>query len=331
MGTLSLDEGRVLQGVDGKAFAVAAVTTTSDIASAEHGSVWCYVTEKGTGKAEYELVVCTADWTEQWYTRWLDAFLAIPEYREQFRKSGPDEAPLHPAVRLELPSGVHADVDELLAPAVAKLNAMGSITTFCCQGVPSSDGVILPEGDACAAYILLDEKGAAIPLDLFKCWQRAGFSTHAFAVHVDAPFGLEREASALFVKSLEDWVNDTLDSSGERYKLTTPRRNSLPMVPNLPQKALESKQQKAIKALIRKGAKARFRDFAELKSGSDRWSKMRLPNLIKELGGQYEDVAASNLEDEQKAKVARWVLRGLPVDMAIRKVRTDLEISQNAR
>lgn len=74
----------------------------------------------------------------------------------------------------------------------------------------------------------------------------------------------------------------------------------------------------------------RFRDFARLKCGRDRYSAIRLPKLLE--GQSVETVASiAGFEDAEKAKVLRWCLRGLPLEKAIRKVNTDLEMSANVQ
>ncbi len=73
-----------------------------------------------------------------------------------------------------------------------------------------------------------------------------------------------------------------------------------------------------------------FRDFAGLKCGRDQYSAIRLPNLLE---GQSLEVLSgiSDFEKGQQAQILRWILRGLPLPKAIRKVKTDLEIAANVR
>lgn len=77
----------------------------------------------------------------------------------------------------------------------------------------------------------------------------------------------------------------------------------------------------------------RFRDFRLLKSGRDEFSKMPLAALRETVA---QDVIAAvetefpNDEDLQ-ARCYRWVLRGLEVEKAIRKVGTVVEVGENAR
>jgi hypothetical protein len=75
-----------------------------------------------------------------------------------------------------------------------------------------------------------------------------------------------------------------------------------------------------------------FKDFANLKSGRDSLSGMKLPQLQDALSGDdWRSVVAAFMQDDSaKASCCRWILRGLDCDKAIRKVRTDLEISEKA-
>jgi len=94
----------------------------------------------------------------------------------------------------------------------------------------------------------------------------------------------------------------------------------------------------AIGKLARKGGNARFRDFADLRSGRDRFSAMKLPQLEAAVGDETAAAARKRMasvpdeeRDNEVAKALRWVLRGLPVAMAARKTEVDREITANAK
>jgi len=89
--------------------------------------------------------------------------------------------------------------------------------------------------------------------------------------------------------------------------------------------------------LARKGGKAKFKDYAALRSGRDRFSGMKLPELEASVGDQARSDVRSKMafvpegeRDTEIAKALRWLLRGLPIDMAVRKVAVDREISSSA-
>ena len=86
-----------------------------------------------------------------------------------------------------------------------------------------------------------------------------------------------------------------------------------------------------IARIIGLGDRARFRDFAGLKSGWDYWSARELPELRRRAGDDAaQAVRAVVVGDANEAAVLRWHLRGLPVSLAIRKVKADAEIHANA-
>jgi hypothetical protein len=75
-----------------------------------------------------------------------------------------------------------------------------------------------------------------------------------------------------------------------------------------------------------------FGDFAKLKSGRDSFSGMKMPQLqdaISEID-RRSIVAAFTHNESSQASCFRWMLRGLDSKKAIRKVQTDLEISEKA-
>src|SRR6266496_1242971 len=75
-----------------------------------------------------------------------------------------------------------------------------------------------------------------------------------------------------------------------------------------------------------------FKDFAKLKSGRDSFSRMKLLELqgaVSEMDWRLV-VAAFMHDDAAQASCMRWMLRGLDCDKAIRKVQTDLEITDKA-
>ncbi len=75
----------------------------------------------------------------------------------------------------------------------------------------------------------------------------------------------------------------------------------------------------------------RFRDFTRLKvGGRDKFSNVRLKRL-KEMVPDHIEVEAVLEDEKDVASCLRWILRGLPLHKAIRKVKTDLEVAENAK
>ncbi|NEP28462.1 ribonuclease HI family protein [Moorena sp. SIO3I6] len=102
--------------------------------------------------------------------------------------------------------------------------------------------------------------------------------------------------------------------------------SELPKVQPLPKLANQ------IYELIAMGTKAGFKDFLNLKSGRDELTSKRFPTLKEMVPSAVQNAIASAMAEADEstlAKVYRWYLRGLPADLAIRKVQVDLEVSEN--
>jgi ribonuclease HI len=78
---------------------------------------------------------------------------------------------------------------------------------------------------------------------------------------------------------------------------------------------------------------ARFREFVELKSGWDEFSRLREDALLDKIPPPIQDFVALQLDPNELAdssirdKIYRWWLRGLTIEAAIRKCRVDQEVS----
>jgi hypothetical protein len=77
----------------------------------------------------------------------------------------------------------------------------------------------------------------------------------------------------------------------------------------------------------------RFEDFIKLKSGRDKLSNIKLDILKSTVSATDSELVATTFADDQTRQAAcfRWILRGLTSDKAIRKIKTDIEITQNVR
>lgn len=76
-----------------------------------------------------------------------------------------------------------------------------------------------------------------------------------------------------------------------------------------------------------------FRDFMALRvGGRDQFSQLGYAALKRRMASEATAETEAALEvHADRAKVYRWILWGLPVDYAIRKVKTDLEVAANAQ
>lgn len=77
-----------------------------------------------------------------------------------------------------------------------------------------------------------------------------------------------------------------------------------------------------------------FRSFARLKVGGfDSFSRKRLNTLQKEAGKKASSIAKKEFPDNisRQASALRWMLRGLATDLAVRKVKVDIELSKKKK
>lgn len=77
-----------------------------------------------------------------------------------------------------------------------------------------------------------------------------------------------------------------------------------------------------------------FKSFAKLKVGGfDSFSRKKLDTLQKEAGNKASSMAKKEFPNNstQQASALRWMLRGLATDLAIQKVRVDIELSKKRK
>ncbi len=88
-----------------------------------------------------------------------------------------------------------------------------------------------------------------------------------------------------------------------------------------------------IAKFVLKGDKNKFKDYLQLKTqGKDKFSSLKLLDLREIVGKKIVDyVFSCQFDEKYEAICYRWYLRGLPIDMSIRKVKTDMEISSNRK
>lgn len=106
------------------------------------------------------------------------------------------------------------------------------------------------------------------------------------------------------------------------------------LVKSLPLQEPSGKAAEKIKSLLQKGEKAEFKDFQYLKSGRDSWTNKKLTELLEVVPTQVLDaidIIWNNCNDKNKASVLRWYMRGLPLKLAIRKVKVDLQITEKVK
>lgn len=79
--------------------------------------------------------------------------------------------------------------------------------------------------------------------------------------------------------------------------------------------------------------KKKFKDYCNIKThGMDKFSRMKLNNLMERISKEDVDTILVAFEDEKNvANALKWCCRGLSVNDAIRKVKVDLEVAKNVR
>jgi hypothetical protein len=146
------------------------------------------------------------------------------------------------------------------------------------------------------------------------------------------PNFLERFANA-FV-AFEEFRNECEQhAGGSRIDKETDFGTRSPKVPASPAPKIEQ----AVTRIVKLGKKAKFSDYASLRSGRDKFSSAKEADLTSLLGDEVDvldDVIKQKgveFEPSARVKMLRWMARGLPSDMALRKILTDFEIAKNSR
>ena len=90
--------------------------------------------------------------------------------------------------------------------------------------------------------------------------------------------------------------------------------------------------EKQINRLNRNG-NPKFKDYSALKThGLDKFSRMKVSVLVERIGKERIKIIQEELEDEkERLSAMRWIGRGLRMDHAIRKIKTDRQIRQNKK
>jgi hypothetical protein len=185
-------------------------------------------------------------------------------------------------------------------------------------------GSLHPHGSACELALY-----GRFPDTLLRIAASNGWLLSDNRIRVNVPRGFSHLGHQSFTLLLDDWLSDSLDTSGERYNVGRDPKPLFPEWPGYPLTALQENetvnQQKA-KRINRFVNLATFDHYARLTSGRDVYSNMELDELIKRLGS--DDPALIKLNDvadnpRMFAKSLRWRLRGLNVMHTLEKYRVD--------
>lgn len=134
------------------------------------------------------------------------------------------------------------------------------------------------------------------------------------------------------------WIPREQNSRADKVAGEVLQRNNLEvleLVDDLPVMLPRADLARQIQKIIEKGNSAGFKDFFKLKSGRDQFSKLSLEKLKSLVPTEINEAISARIKDSEgedfTKQVLRWYLRGLPLPLAIMKVRVGSEVTANCR
>lgn len=139
------------------------------------------------------------------------------------------------------------------------------------------------------------------------------------------------------LKTIVAWCNNfiekfTKDEDFKNYVLKIEDKIVYSLIKNMPVENLNL--DKDIQKLIELESKniATFKDYANLKSGRDKYSRLKYDTLKSLISANDLNVLKESFYDDASvASAIRWCLRGLPLKIAIHKLKIDKEISEGGK
>ena len=319
MGTLPIKAYRK-KSIDNIDFNLEIFTTTSDISDEENGSfsLRVYNEEKNLN---YGLEIPVSHYNDKYGNAWLKAVLNNPKWREQFSRGNHNQ---HKTKKLKVMNGDIVDIDLNIYEAIKKLNELGCITKYCCEGGSNSISYILTEN--------------GFPEELSDWFRKLGYHFTSNIVQAHCPWHLSKQQSIKFQLLLNDWTNNNLSKDTSKYQVEEKYKEY--NFPKLPSKTIKEKQEATnkmsmfIDRLNKKGnEKIKFKEIMLLKSGRDQYSSLKYDKLIENIDKNIVNSINNEFQDDIKnqEKVLKWYHRGLSQNLSIRKVKTDIEVGENYR
>ncbi len=257
---------------------------------------------------------------------WLRRFWGQYQNDRDFRSAADDFYKIgnavqhHDTVVIPVPGeGDQVVVAKPIAEAIWTLNAQGFRTKAACSG-----------GAASRAYVTADH----LPPELEAVAGSAGFRVSCgeirVAVQMTQPRAAEA-ASAAFCRMLDDWSKGQLEA-GSHYAGWQQALQSSNLIP-LPTVRRATERSPEVRELIKRSlqGKARFQDFAKLRSGRDQYSRASVDDLLVSLNLESVPSAISSFPEADMRKALRWICRGLPEGLAMRKAAVDAVLTERAR
>lgn len=258
--------------------------------------------------------------TQMFVNKIISAFRFNPAWRENFRVF----THAHDSVELFYQDGRVGKVDKVLQRFVQALNARGFETTESCEGDKHPMG--RPPSITFAKQM---------PSELESIWTVLGWVNMDGSVSPIPCRGYNHEYRQIFLIILDDWIAGTLDSSTQRYQLSRTAVHEIPPLPPVNETALRDHQAsvtKLVKKMNKKGHEATFNDLVRLRCGRDRYSLMKLSELKAALVGDssIEILEAKIHNTSSLQRALRWRLRGLDLDMVLKKHEVDQALESRA-
>lgn len=234
-----------------------------------------------------------------------------PSYRDQFRK---------PAVPAK-------EADSVVLGALLS-RAFGEHTI-------ESNGSIEPGPHSWASrlrIVLAERIPPAFAAFARKCpyltlskWRRQD------CVTVTPPLGYASQANLLFIKAIEDFANGALGKQAD-YTLNAPKIITWPTKPEVISKE-KAKGSVALplpeaieSALNAPTQQDKERKLLYLKAGRDEFSKLKADAIEARITPDDAEMIKKEFHaDRDRLKAMRWILRGLPVEDAIKKTNLDYD------
>lgn len=134
--------------------------------------------------------------------------------------------------------------------------------------------------------------------------------------------------------SINAFIKEMLENPGFRKDYLDDGQGFEGVISYSNENGVNKKCQQSIERLYsKKASKRSFKDYMSLKTyGIDKFSRMKFDKLKDLLREKDIELAKANFDDEKLVlSTLRWCCRGLLIDDAIRKVKTDLEVANNIR
>lgn len=321
MGTFEIDSYK-RKNNQGLEFSFECWTTSGDMCDEENGSVSLRAHEI-KNDIVYGIEIPNNYFNEKYMKKWFNTIMNNKEWRKQFNFENNKNHIKHKTKSLKTIKDEVVEIDENIYEPIKKLNDLGCITKFCCEG-----------GEESIPYIT-SENG--FPKELMYYFNKLGYDCYNNSVYASCAWHWSNQQSKKFQLLLNDWCNNNLNKDIKKYLVDD--KDKKYKLPTLPTKSNEEKKKEQNKCSIeiqklnnRNINSIKFKEMMNLKSGRDKFSSLKYNkliedldnNIINEIKKEFEENDLINIE-----KTLRWIKRGLKVQLSIRKVKTDLEVAEN--